>query len=86
MTCFTRRDRPDPTAAEAHYKSGLELATALGMRPLVAPCHFGLSTLYRRTDTREQAQDHLITATAMYREMDMRFWVEQVEAEIKGPA
>ena len=23
------------------------IATALGMRPLVAPCHFGLSTLYR---------------------------------------
>ena len=28
--------------------------------------------------------EHLITATTMYREMDMRFWLEQVEAELKA--
>ena len=32
-------------------------------------------------DQREQAQEHLTTATTMYREMDMRFWLEQAEAE-----
>ena len=31
----------------------------------------------------EQARGHLTTATAMYREMDMRFWLEQAEAESK---
>jgi len=30
---------------------------------------------------REQAQEHLVTATTMYREMDMRFWLEQAEKE-----
>jgi hypothetical protein len=40
----------------------------------------GLDKLYRRTDKCEQALEHLITATTMYREMDMRFWVEQAEA------
>ena len=49
------------------------------MRPLVAHCHLGLGKLYRRTGKREQAQEHLTTATTMYREMDMRFWLEQAE-------
>jgi hypothetical protein len=43
-----------------------------------------LGKLSRRTGKREQARGHLITATTMYREMDMRFWLEQAEAEI-GP-
>jgi hypothetical protein len=30
------------------------------------------------------AQEHLTTATTMFREMDMRFWLEQAEAELKG--
>jgi hypothetical protein len=47
------------------------------MRPLVAHCHLGLAKLSRRTGKREQAQEHLTTATTMYREMDMRFWLEQ---------
>jgi hypothetical protein len=53
------------------------------MRPLVAHCHLGLGKLHRRTGKREQAQEHLTTATTMYREMDMRFWLEQAEAEIR---
>ena len=31
----------------------------------------------------EQAQEHLTTATTMYREMGMRFWLEQAEAEMR---
>ena len=31
----------------------------------------------------EQAQEHLATATTMYREMDMRFRLEQAEAELR---
>ncbi len=27
------------------------------------------------------AQEHLATATTMYREMDMRFWLEKAEAQ-----
>src|SRR5262245_1330357 len=54
----------------------------LHMRPLVAHCHLGLGKLYRHTGQRDQAQEHLTTATTMYREMDMRFWLEQAEAEL----
>jgi hypothetical protein len=43
----------------------------------------GLSKLYRRTGKREQAQEHLTTATAMYREMGMTYWLEQAEGEMK---
>jgi len=31
-------------------------------------------------------QEHLITATTMLREMGMRFWLEQAEAEAKDLA
>jgi hypothetical protein len=62
-----------------HYYDALARATDLGMRPLVAQCHLGLGKLYGRTGTRDQAHEHLTTATTMYREMDMRVWFEQAE-------
>ena len=43
------------------------------MRPLVAHCHLGLGKLYAPTDKREQAHEHLTTATTMFRRMDKRF-------------
>jgi len=78
--------RPDVAMAEAHYGAAMALASELGMSPLVAHCHLGLGKLYRRTGKRQQAQEHLTTATTMYREMDMRFWLEQAEAEMGGLA
>jgi hypothetical protein len=48
---------------------------------LVAHCHLGLGKLYRRTGQREQAREHLTTATAMYREMGMTYWLEKAEVE-----
>ena len=50
------------------------------MRPLVAHRHLGLGKLYHRTD---QAQEHLATATTMYREMGMHFWLDQAETEAR---
>ena len=73
---------PDGGRAEAWYRQAMTLADHLGMRPLVAHCHLGLGKLYRRTDKREQAEEHLATATTMYREMGMTYWLEQVEAVI----
>jgi hypothetical protein len=56
------------------------------MRPLVAHCHLGLAKLYTQTSTREKAQEHFTTATTMYREMDMQFWLEQAEVGMREPA
>jgi len=72
--------------APGYYREALALADVLGMRPLVAHCHLGLGKLYGRTGNRQQAQDHLATATAMYREMGMDFWLEQAEAALGPPA
>jgi tetratricopeptide (TPR) repeat protein len=72
--------------AQALHRMALALATELGMRPLVAHCHLGLGKLYRRTGKRREAQEHLTTATTMYREMGMTYWLEQAETEMKGLA
>ena len=52
------------------------------MRPLIAHCHLGLGKLYARTGTREQATEPLGVAAAMYRDMDMPFWLGQALAEL----
>ncbi len=77
----------EPAEAEQagdRYRQALALAKELGMRPLIAHCHLGLGKLSLPTGKREQADEHLTTATTLYREMDMRFWLEQAEAELKG--
>ena len=79
---YAHADPPDVEQAAARYQQALALATDLGMRPLVAHCHLGLGKLYQRTGKRQEAQEHLATAVTMYREMDMRFWLEQAEAEL----
>ena len=76
----THPDRFDAESGEAHYRKALALAEPRGMRPLVAHCHLGFGKLYGRTGKREQAREHLTTATTMYREMDMGFWLMQTEA------
>ena len=68
--------------SEMRYHESIRLATELGMRPLIAHCHLGLGKLSRRTGKREQAQEHLTTATTMYREMGMQFWLEKTEKEL----
>jgi tetratricopeptide (TPR) repeat protein len=75
---------PSVSSAETRYEEAAAVAETLNMRPLVAHCHLGLGKLYRRTGNREQARDHLITATTMYREMGMTYRLEQAEAEING--
>jgi len=78
-----REDPPDIGKAEDHYRQALALAQELGMRPLIAHCHVGFVKLYRRTGKREQANEHLTTATTMMREMEMGVWLEKAEAELR---
>ena len=76
------RAPPDVTAAEAPYRQALALAEELGMRPLQAHCHRGLGTLYAATGQREQARTALSAALALYRAMEMTFWLPQTEAAL----
>ncbi len=77
----SHHQRPDVATAEARYGAAMALADELGMRPLQAHCHLGLGKLYRRVGDRASAEEHLTLAATMYREMDMRFWLEKTEAE-----
>ena len=72
---------PDAPSALAHYREAMALADELGMRPLLAHCHMGLGRLHRRTGDRLNAEGHLATSVALFREMEMRFWLEKGEAE-----
>jgi tetratricopeptide (TPR) repeat protein len=71
----------DAESAATHYRAALTLAKPRGMRPLAAHCHFGLGRLHRRTGNPGRARQHLTAAKNMYSEMDMGFWLTQVEAE-----
>ena len=77
-----RQASPEVEPAASHYRQALALAEELGMRPLQAHCHRGLGTLYAATGQREQARTALSTAIALYRAMDMTFWLPQTEAAL----
>jgi len=82
-TIASSLDVPDAEKAEGHYHEAMALSIPLGMRPLVAHCHLALGKLSRRIGKREQAREHLATATTMYREMEMTYWVEKTKAELQ---
>jgi len=46
----------------------------------VAQRHVGLGNLYWCTGPHDQTREHLTSAMTMYREMGMRFRLEQAEA------
>ena len=73
----------DENVAGTFYGEARQLAEELGMRPFVAHCHYGIGKLHHRTGHARRALEHLTAAGAMYREMEMQFWLEKVEAEMK---
>jgi tetratricopeptide (TPR) repeat protein len=75
---------PPDEVAETRYREAMALAIELEMRPLVAHCHLGLGNLYRQTGEGAKAEEHHTTATTLYREMGMTFWVEKADAELGG--
>jgi tetratricopeptide (TPR) repeat protein len=77
-----RCEPPDIEQAEAYYKEALALAEELGMRPLQAHCHLGLSTLYAKRDQQELARAELSAAIDLYRAMEMTFWLPQAQAAL----
>ena len=82
----SHRDAPRVETVAGHYRQAMALANELDMRPLVAHCHLGLGKLHRGTGEWEQAREHFTTATTMYSEMDMHFWLMQAEAEMRALA
>jgi tetratricopeptide (TPR) repeat protein len=77
-----RREPPQSESSETHYRQALALAEELGMRPLQAHCYLGLGTLYVQTGRPELARAALNAAIALYRDMEMIFWLPQAEAAL----
>jgi class 3 adenylate cyclase/tetratricopeptide (TPR) repeat protein len=67
----------DIDKAEHHYLATIALAEELEMRPLVARGHLEIGRLYFRAGDRDRAADHLLTATRLFRAMDMSLWLRQ---------
>jgi tetratricopeptide (TPR) repeat protein len=81
-------DPPQVEPAADYYRQAIPLAEELGMRPLLAHCHYGLGTLYLKAGRLEPARLELTTAMALYRAMEMTFWLPQAEAmlaRVEGP-
>ena len=79
-TVQAHADPLDAEQAEASYRQAQVLAEALGMRPLLAHCHLGLGTLYAALGRGDTARPALAAAIALYRAMDMTFWLPEAEA------
>jgi tetratricopeptide (TPR) repeat protein len=77
-----RREPLEVEQAEARFRQALALADELGMRPLLAHCHLGLGMLYAKSGRPEQARPELSAAIALYRAMEMTFWLPQAEAAL----
>jgi len=73
----------DVVEAEAYFTQARDLATALGMRPLVAHCHLDRGQLCLRTGKHDRAREDLTTATTIYQELDMPFWLQAAQAEAR---
>lgn len=66
--------------AQIQFQQALELATQLGMRPLVAHRHLDLGRCWQRVGQGERAREHIATSAAMYRDMEMRSCLEWGES------
>jgi class 3 adenylate cyclase/tetratricopeptide (TPR) repeat protein len=79
------RTPPDVAGGQASYTAAIRIAEELDMRPLLARCHLGLGRLARVGGDAPGTAKHLETATALFREMNMTFWLERLERDRVGP-
>jgi tetratricopeptide (TPR) repeat protein len=69
--------RGERARGEAVYREALELASDLGMRPLIAHCHLALSRLYRHMARQEEADANFASAKSIYAGMGMESGMKQ---------
>jgi tetratricopeptide (TPR) repeat protein len=70
---------PKTQQAESYYRHASAVSLELGMRPLRAHCHLSLGELYTQMDQSGKAQQELLTATDLYRSMEMRAGLREAE-------
>jgi tetratricopeptide (TPR) repeat protein len=81
---YTYPNAPKLDQARGAYHQALALARELGMRPLEAQSHLALSMVAAQAANAQEAHDHLTTAATMFREMDMRFWLDKATATLRA--
>jgi hypothetical protein len=71
----------------SHIGDGYVRIAAQPQEDRVGPrsCHLGLDRLGRRLAKSEAAREHFGAAATMYRQMGMRFWLEQPETAMGEP-
>ena len=81
---YAAQEPPDVSRAETFYGEALALGRAMETRPLVARCHLHLGAMLARVERLEEAREHLMRAATMFREMDMRTWLEKAEGALRA--
>ena len=79
-----RSDPPDLTRAEKDLTQARTLAEELGMRPLLGRIMLSLGEMHRLAGDHAKAETHIFRAIALFREMDMRHWLEEAAAQLKA--
>jgi hypothetical protein len=54
------------------------------MRPLLAHCCLDLGNFYIKNGRNKEARTELMNAIDLYRSLDMRFWLPEAEAALRG--
>jgi tetratricopeptide (TPR) repeat protein len=62
--------------AKQWYQRALQQASDLSMRPLVAHCHKGLSSIYISHGQKKEAQAEIKKAHEIYRSLGMNYWLQ----------
>jgi class 3 adenylate cyclase/tetratricopeptide (TPR) repeat protein len=70
----------DLKTSAMHLEDALALAGRYEMAPLVARCHYDLATLRRRAGDSAAAERDLDAAIALFRDLDMPWWLAQAES------
>jgi tetratricopeptide (TPR) repeat protein len=80
-----RREALDVEGTEHYFRAAMAIAEPRGMRPALAHCHLGLGELYARAARAAEAADHLRTAAAAFREMDIASLRQRAEKQLGAP-
>jgi len=78
------RGPPKGEEAQNAYGQAILLAEELGMRPLLGRSYLGLGRLYARSGDRGKSEEVLTGAATLFKDMEMDFWLEQVQAALIG--
>jgi predicted ATPase/class 3 adenylate cyclase len=79
-----RAEARDLDRAEKSLTQAQALAEELGMRPLLGRILLSLGEVYRLGGAHGKAEAHIFRAISLFREMDMRHWLEEAATQLKA--